>query len=442
MPSNLYKTICILVLVFFVLSAGTLAVLAEDSKQDQTEALQQELEAIEAEIEKYEKELSTVQSSKNSLQRQINALKIQQSKIKLEIEKTNLNIDNIENRLESIRADIESHRAEIENSQEQIARLIRLVNKKDHYSSLEILIMQPSFGDFFKELADYNRLILSLKTVVAELNEQTQILQRQGEQLSAEREDQSNLIAIASLQNSKLSQNIASQRDLLATTNAEESNYQVILADQARRAADIKGRIYDLLGISQDITFGEALRIAQWAGAQTEVRTIFLLAILTQESNLGKNVGTCNRLGDPPEKGWRKIMKPERDQEPFLIITRELDMDADITPVSCPMHDRQGKQIGWGGAMGPAQFIPSTWMGYKDKVTAVTGQPANPWDIRDAFLASAILLRDNGAAQVGGEWAAAMRYFSGGTNPAYSFYGDNVLAIAEGYEQDIVDLDF
>ena len=62
-----------------------------------------------------------------------------------------------------------------------------------------------------------------------------------------------------------------------------------------------------------------------------------------------------------------------------------------------------------------------------------------PWD---AFLASAILLRDNGAAQVGGEWAAAMRYFSGGTNPAYSFYGDNVLAIAEGYEQDIVDLDF
>jgi len=34
--------------------------------------------------------------------------------------------------------------------------------------------------------------------------------------------------------------------------------------------------------------------------------------------------------------------------------------------------------------MGPAQFIPSTWMGYKDKVAALTGKnPPNPWDIRD-----------------------------------------------------------
>ena len=30
------------------------------------------------------------------------------------------------------------------------------------------------------------------------------------------------------------------------------------------------------------------------------MRPAFLLAILTQESDLGKNVGTCNRAGDPP----------------------------------------------------------------------------------------------------------------------------------------------
>lgn len=114
-------------------------------------------------------------------------------------------------------------------------------------------------------------------------------------------------------------------------------------------------------------------------------------------------------------------------------------MDPNITPVSCAMTDKNGNQIGWGGAMGPAQFIPSTWMGYKDKVSALTGSnPANPWDIRDAFAAAAIKLVAGGAdGTKQGEWNAAMRYFSGSTNSRYSFYGDSVATLADKYQSDI-----
>ena len=59
------------------------------------------------------------------------------------------------------------------------------------------------------------------------------------------------------------------------------------------------------------------------------------------------------------------------------------------TPVSCCMYYK-GKPYGWGGAMGPAQFIPSTWVLYEDKIKAITGKTADPWNIRDAFLASGI----------------------------------------------------
>ena len=76
-------------------------------------------------------------------------------------------------------------------------------------------------------------------------------------------------------------------------------------------------------------------------------------------------------------------------------------------------------------------------MGYKDQVTAISGKLANPWDIRDAFLAAAIKLQTGGAGSVDGEWAAAMRYFSGSTNPKYRFYGDNVVATAKQYQSDI-----
>jgi hypothetical protein len=130
-------------------------------------------------------------------------------------------------------------------------------------------------------------------------------------------------------------------------------------------------------------------------------------------------------------------MKPDRDQQPFLAITKGLGMDTDITPVSCPMHDSNGDQIGWGGAMGPAQFIPSTWMGWKDKVSAITGKTANPWDIRDAFIAAALKLKAGGAGTKSGEWAAAMLYFSGSTNVRFRFYGDSVVAMANQYQIDI-----
>lgn len=84
-----------------------------------------------------------------------------------------------------------------------------------------------------------------------------------------------------------------------------------------------------------------------------------MLAVLTQESNLGQNVGTCNRPTDPPNRHYTKIMHPTRDQHHFVTITKELGMDPNSTPVSCPMFE-SGQQFGWGGAMGPAQFIPST----------------------------------------------------------------------------------
>ena len=57
------------------------------------------------------------------------------------------------------------------------------------------------------------------------------------------------------------------------------------------------------------------------------------------------------------------------------------------------------------------------------KSPQLTGHnPANPWDIRDAFAAAAIKLTSGGAdGTYQGEWDAAMRYFSGSTNPQIQF---------------------
>ena len=93
--------------------------------------------------------------------------------------------------------------------------------------------------------------------------------------------------------------------------------------------------------------------------------------------------------------------------------------------------------------MGPAQFIPSTWMLYKDRLARVVGQnPPNPWDARTAIFASTMLLMDNGADKgtYASERLATLRYFAGWTNAqkaAYAFYGDSVMSFAAQYQKDI-----
>lgn len=90
--------------------------------------------------------------------------------------------------------------------------------------------------------------------------------------------------------------------------------------------------------------------------------------------------------------------------------------------------------------MGPAQFIPTTWLLYKNLVARHTGHnPPNPWDAEDAFMASALLLKDNGAAEgtYQAERRAALRYLAGGnwSKPAYAFYGDDVMSLASKYQE-------
>ncbi|MCX6785055.1 MAG: hypothetical protein NTV81_03965 [Candidatus Komeilibacteria bacterium] len=407
---------------------------------DQTLELQRQLEAIQAEIAQYEKQLTQVSSQKNTLNKKINELKVQQNKVAAQIKQTLLTLKKIEVQLNVVETDITLRQKKLANLQEQLGHVVKLLNEKDRLSLVLVLLSQPTIGGFFNELGKYHKIIFSLGDLTKQIQTEKKNLEDQETALGVKHEEQSNFINIKNLQSVQLTQTLTERKDLLEQTKAKESDYQAELADRKKRATEIKNRIYDLLGVGQQVTFGQAVTIAQSVSGMVGIRAPFLLAILTQESNLGKNVGTCNRPGDPPEKGWRVIMKPERDQERFVTITSELNKNPDITPVSCPMKDSKGKQVGWGGAMGPAQFIPSTWLGYRSKVTAITGKSANPWDIRDAFIAAAIKLKADGAGSQSGEWAAAMKYFSGSTNIRYRFYGDNVVATAKKYEQDIADL--
>jgi len=196
---------------------------------------------------------------------------------------------------------------------------------------------------------------------------------------------------------------------------------------------------------SAAIPFEEALKYANQASAKTGVRPAFVLAILTQESALGKNVGSCYLTDQTTGAGVgantgtviAKVMKPDRDVGPFVDLLGRLGRQVYKTLVSCP------QAIGWGGAMGPAQFIPSTWAIFAGRIANAVGVTvADPWAPLDAFMASSMYLGDLGASAGGytAEHNAACKYYSGKACAASSWagtYGDQVLAKAKIIQDNI-----
>jgi len=133
-------------------------------------------------------------------------------------------------------------------------------------------------------------------------------------------------------------------------------------------------------------------------------------------------------------------MKPGRDVEPFLEIIKNLGGDPYKQVVSCP------QSVGWGGAIGPAQFIASTWILFENRIANALGLSGipDPWNPAHAFMASSIYLGDLGASAgtYSAERNAACRYYSGKSCSASSLvatYGNQVIAKADMIQRTMID---
>lgn len=330
--------------------------------------------------------------------------------------------------------------AELDREHQSLRQLLKKTNEIDQKGATYVVFSNDSVSDFYKDLDDFLSIkqslyasldkIKNIKSLTEDQKQDLQDKQFQAIDAKAALEDEKKKIQVSQTEAAKL----------LDTSKTEEKRVQLSVADQQKKVAAIQSRLFSFAGgNTKAIPFGEAYQYALDASATTNVRPAFVLAILTQESRLGANVGTCNRAGDPPSKSWINIMHPTRDQPAFKRITAALGIDPNTTPVSCPIPGG-----GWGGAMGPAQFIPSTWELIKNRLATALGVPAaNPWRARDAIMASSMYLADRGGAGSveANERNAACRYYSGrscdGKTPPNSFYGNSVMALARTIQADI-----
>lgn len=419
--------------------SDTTAFLPGESTAAHQTRLETDLAGCEAEEAQAQTALTQAQSQSQSLQGNINVLTAQINVAQLNIQAKNLLIASLGKQISDKQQTVDSLTAQLDQGKDTLAELIRQTDQLDQVSLAEILLSDQTLTQALSDYDTFASLNTALQSTAAELTDQQTQTQSAEDALTTQQNQQEDALATIQQDEATVKQAETAKAQLLAVSKGNEAAYTQIVATKAANTAAIKAALFALAGGSQAIQFGQALTYAQVASSKTGVTPAFLLAILTQESNLGANVGQCyvtnytTGAGVSVKTGAAvaKVMSPTRDIPPFQTITSALGIDPLKQVVSCP------QSVGWGGAMGPAQFIPSTWMLFQQRIATALGEPVSavdPWNAQDAFMASALYLSDlgAGAGTQSSEKTAACKYYSGqpcGDVTGATAYGNSVISL-------------
>jgi membrane-bound lytic murein transglycosylase B len=430
----LFSTSCFLYSFVFAQEADPNAVA---QLRQQKEA---ELKQLESQIDSLSSDINDLERQATTLQRDIAIYDAQIAKAELEIKVRDLSIANLADDIQQRIKLINDLLLKLDDEKNSLAELLRRQNELDSIPLIEIVLGYDKLSDFFADINNFESIQAAIQVSFERIEQSKTTAEREKEELQNQKSEEMELRNLQVLEKQREEQAKADKNNLLKSTQGQEKEYQKILAQRQKDAATIRSQLFILAG-SPAIPFEKALEYANAVSKITGVRPAFLLGVIKVESELGANLGSGNwktsmydcyrRLG--------YITSAEKQKTAFLAITAALGLDPDLMPVSAM------PKYGCGGAMGPAQFMPTTWMLYSDRIANITGHnPPSPWDPLDAFAAAGLLLKDNGGAAGGytAERTAALKYFAGSNwnNRNYRFYYDGpdyVKDWTDKYQQQI-----
>ncbi|MFA6355133.1 MAG: lytic murein transglycosylase [Candidatus Paceibacterota bacterium] len=421
----------------------------------QLENTQAERAILQAEYDKLQKEMAFLEKRKESqkgqtasIDRDISILKTKIKKAVLDIKAKNLLIKKLGGEIVEKDKKINILNTKIDDIKDSLAQLIRKDREIDEKSILALILSNDTIAEAYGDIDAFSSIKKEINKSVEEIRGVKALTEEEKVLLQQKKDKETDTKVQLETVKKEVELNEKDKQELLSISKNKEAEYQKILDEKAKRRAEILAVLFNLRDVSA-IPFGKALEYAKIAEEKMGIRPAFLLAILTQESNLGTDQGSCYvtnidtgaGVSSKSGKVFYNVMKATRDVKPFFEITKSVGRDPYKTLVSCPFGTS-----GYGGAMGPAQFIPSTWQLLKGRIASMLGiKTPDPWYAKDAFIASAIYLTDLGAKgdSYTSERNAACRYYSGRKcdtkKPANSFYGDSVMAKAKNIQTTMID---
>ena len=388
-----------------------------------------DIEETEDKIDDYEDELDDLEEDAEKTQSEIDQVNREISTTQALINKTNATIEEYETAITEKEADIKTKEENIAFKQQILAEYLRLFRR----NSLEIGLVtynlqQKDLGDFLREMESFEDFQAKIEEALNAIEKEKQEVEGEKKQVEEKKEEKEDVLETHEEQKQNL---VYLENQKQATLNKTKASISEINS----KISKLKNELSDLLGEGYDTD--DIKDAIKYASKKTGVSKGFLFGMLSMESGLGKYTGGCyykeSNMNDTRKKYFKEICE-------------ELGYNYKKQKVSCPPKSYSGT----GGAMGVAQFMPDTWMGYKDKIADKTGDdPPDPWDLLDGVMAMALKLENDGAAESGDvrikspctgkkiyvDWEdyAAMKYL-GWSCYALTNYAPAIQNLKDGYD--------
>lgn len=442
----MFRRALLAILLFAIVGGGCLlsshATRAQDLTPEERASLQAQYDELQKEIADQQQIIKDTQAKKNTLQGDVTTLNAQIKAAQAKINAKNITIKQLSAQIANKNVVLGQLSDRIVRGQEALASILRQTQLLDDYSFVSVALGSQDISSFFSDLDAFTSIQTELKNLFIDIRDAKTQTENEKADLAVKQDQTIDAKYEVVTQQKQIATDKTQKQELLTITANQEVEYKKVLADRQAKAAAIRAALFPLRD-AVAISFGDALNFAKEAQARTGVRPAFILAVLTQESNLGQNVGQCYLtdtvtgagVGKDNGKQFSNVMKPGRDIPPFLDLGLRLGYDPLKQVVSCPQSS------GYGGAMGPAQFIPSTWQTYEARTAATSGHAVpNPWAAEDAIAAMSLYFSDLGAGAGGytAEHRAAAKYYAGGAwATAGRGYANSVLSLAETIQSNI-----
>ncbi len=399
----------------FCLALPASAQNAPDAERQQKE---QEIAELTEQIKNLEAKKTEVSEEASVIENQLTLLARRLTKARLELEATQAELVAVAKKKKSTEVSIADLTQSVAVKKNQLRGLIRLLYEKEQTSFIDVWFSAGTLSAVIAEQQAVETLQNESLALMQQLQEQSEQLRVEEGRLAEQQEALAATSRLIDAQQIALDEQKKEQAEFLAQKRDQQVRYEQKIVEARAARQEIEAGLFALKSAGVRLQFSSAAEMAQHASELTGVRPSLLLGVLKIESNMGTNIGS----GIFPDD-----MQPQ-SREPFLRIAKQLGRDPHSMPIS------RAPSYGWGGAMGPGQIMPQTWEGIAPRLATLLKKPLpDPYELTDAFVATALLLADKGATTASGEREAVGRYLAGPNWQRFPWYMDRVFAVAEEY---------
>jgi len=338
-------------------------------------------------VEELRKDYERTVEQANSLEERKSSIQKELEKFNEDIENLSKDIQNTDKKLSEVKKELKSTKEKIKTLQEDIEMQKRMIKEylatlhtEEDVSMMRMILSNKNLSDMVGEIENVN-------TIQSSLRERIRIVQKNQKRIRSakkhlfekERELETKKRSLAQQKNLREKRK-RQKKQLLARVNKDLSARREKEQQLASKINALTGAQGEAVSIKQAYEQAEVIS----SKLQNKISPEYLAAVLMVES------GTSNAVGENFGNHYYEDAltscfgegQATKHTNAFRKIMNKLNMSAsDRLVSSC-------------GAMGYAQFIPATWLGWAptvQKYNSGEGFP-NPWKLEDAMLAAAVKL--------------------------------------------------